>query len=425
MKSRRIFLVGVLLVTAALACNAPLPANLQGAVDNGETEPGPDTLDPELALEPTETNTPIPPTATSTPTPTLTPTSTATAEPNPVSGYVILTNIEENDSYFQAVQILADYRQAEVIRFEDNIFDTEQALKEGDVQFAAVMVKPEILEEFFAFDVFTLAKQVEPGFATDFSYGYITAVSAEDMVAYVQRVIDYEQGRIHVEPVFKALWRTGERAVGGGYGTIGDEMTADIVALAEGMGFSSERVDADQYTKPEILTYLQSAGVVFFNLHGSPVNIECGLQCQGDGWVKEDAAQLENIRFIFASSCYTASVGTYYIQGSMDVENYRDRAANIDPADSVTLGFMRNGTLGYIGHMCMWGRGDFTQLMLQELADDPTKTTGELLRFWYNQPDGPNIQVNHPVPDLNGMDNNQFFYAAVILHGDPAVRIFQ
>ncbi|MBN1267891.1 MAG: hypothetical protein JXA25_20535 [Anaerolineales bacterium] len=419
MKPPRIFLAAVLLLTAMLACNAPLPEESQQAVDKTGTVSISGAGDPQLTLPIVVSSTPAPPTATPSPTP------TNTAEPNPVAGYVILTDIGENDPYRQAVDILAAYRQAEIVLFADSVFETLEELQSLDVRFAAVMVKPERLEEGFAFDVFNLAKQVNPGFDTDFAYGYITAGQPADMVAYVQRVIDYERGSISVEPVFRAFWRTGSGAFGGGEGKRGDMITAEVVTILNGLGYSAERFDMDQYAKPEMMSQLESAGIVYFHAHGYPHMIECGLQCTGDAWMRDDAEQLGNVRFVFACSCYTASVETFYVQGSMDVENYSERATNIDPAESIALGFMRSGSLAYIGHMCMWGRDDFVQLMLNDLADNQALTTGELLKNWYNQPDGPNLVSNSAVPDLNGMDNNRFYYAAVILHGDPAVRIFQ
>jgi hypothetical protein len=48
-----------------------------------------------------------------------------------------------------------------------------------------------------------------------------------------------------------------------------------------------------------------------------------------------------------------------------------------------------------------------------------------MLVAWYNIPPGPSIIEESPAEDLIGMDRNRFYFAAMVLYGDPALRILQ
>ena len=99
------------------------------------------------------------------------------------------------------------------------------------------------------------------------------------------------------------------------------------------------------------------------------------------------------------------------------------RAAQIDPADSIALSFLRQGALAYVGHMCMWGSNSWPLTLLQALVDDPDITLGEMMLAWYDTAKGPNIIQESAAPDIIGMDNNRFHFAAMVLYGDPALQI--
>lgn len=410
-------LLTAILLLAVIACNFPAQQAAQQLTSRTATSTA-----GQIPATSTQTAAPFPTQAP--PTPTTTPTITPTMKPVPVSGYVILTDIKTSSPYYRAVEMLAAYRGAPIHTFEESVFELQEELN-NNVRFAAVVVEPETLEEGFAFDVYTLAKEMVPGYDTDFAYGFITAANPEDMIAYVQRVMLYENGKINTTPAARVMWRSGEGSISGGEGGLADRLTLETLDILEDLGFSAERFDMDQHTKPETMEALRSASLVYFYAHGAPTMIECGLQCQGDAIMRPDAEELDNARFVFAASCYSASVSTYYNQNLSDVESYNDRATSIDPADSIALAFLRSGALFYVGHMCMWGNNTFIMNTLQTLQEDPSLTTGELLQAYYNQVSGPNIISDSPARDLIGMDNNRFYYAAVILHGDPAVRIIR
>ena len=106
-----------------------------------------------------------------------------------------------------------------------------------------------------------------------------------------------------------------------------------------------------------------------------------------------------------------------------DVASYTDRAQEIDPVESIALNFLRHGAIGYVGHLCMWGSYVYPLTMMQALAENPDLSYGEMLLVWYNLATGPQPITTSAAADIIGMDNNQFYYAAMILYGDPAVAI--
>jgi hypothetical protein len=334
---------------------------------------------------------------TSTITPTTEPTATATTTV-PVEGYVILTDLDPGDDYYAAVEKLAAYRQAEVVTFGDDVAAVLPQLQALSPRYLAIVTRPERIEEGFTFEIFTLAKDIQPGFETDAAYGFITGITAEDAVAYVDNLALYERGLLPQNENFLILWRTQTGAVGGGLEGLGNETTQDALDTMTGLGFSSQRIDMDTITKPETLSSGAEAGLLFVFAHGMPYMIECGVNCTGDAIMAEDIPSFEATRFVVSTACYGGVAHTWYQQGLQNVASYTDRTQEIEPVESIALNFMRHGAIGYVGHLCMWGS--------------------------YVYPlTGPQPITDSAVADIIGMDNNQFYYAAMILYGDPAVSI--
>ncbi len=407
----RIATILILLGFTSLACNMGAALN-EAAPTSAEPQ-----MEPHTATEAPPSATLRPPSATPSPTPTATPIIVAA-----VPGYVILTDIDEDDPYYAAVEKLRIYRAAQIVRFEYDVAQAKGALRELAPDFMAVVIRPERMEEGFAFEVFQLAKDLEGGFDTDVAYGFITGATAEDSVAYVERVIAYEQADEQLAPAARTLWRTGAGSVSGGAGGLADDVTQDAVDLMAQLGFQAGRVDLDPLGKDEIMAEVEDASLLFLYLHGMPNYVECGLTCQDAIW-PQDAAEMLDVRLVLSSACYTGSVQTWYPQHIESPETYEARAEQIDPADSVALSFLRHGALAYVGHMCMWGSNSWPLTLLQALVDDPDITLGEMMLAWYDTAKGPNIIQESAAPDIIGMDNNRFHFAAMVLYGDPALQI--
>jgi hypothetical protein len=324
-----------------------------------ETSPSP----PTTTLSPTTPapNTPSPttPSPTTQPPTTPAPTPPPTTSPpivSPVEGYVILTNISPDDPFYKGVLKLRDYR-----------------------------------------------------------YGFITGITPEDVLQYVENVILYESGHVKLNPEFRMIWRTGEGAVGGG----GDQMTQDAVELFYQLGFDANRIDTDQLsTKQELLSEISQTGVLHFLLHGSPGTLLCS-----EVIIARDIYGLQEALFIFNSACYSGCIYKAYNQGMSVPDTYADRAWYAEPSKTLPLNFLKNGTLGYFGHMCMWGDNKWSLHLMEALAANNEITIGEMIKEWYDVPSGPSIIKGASNPDTEGMDRNRFTYAAVILYGDPALHI--
>lgn len=419
-KFRTLFLIIALLFLSSLACNAPAT---QPVPDTATSEPAP--VIETLSVTVTQTEMPVESTSTSTPDPVPTveiqPTTTWTA---PVEGYVILTNIQPNDPYYAAVARLQAYRDALVLSFDDDISTVKADLNAGLIRFAAVMVKPEDMDEDLAFAMFQLAKEVDTSFDTDFAYGFITGINPADTLQYVENVVAYELGHSELVPEFAVAWRTGPGSVSGGLEGFADEKTSEALTYFEQLDFEVHRVDMDELQKEETLAALSQAGVLFFFQHGAPYMLECGVNCSGDAIMAADIPQFSAL-FIFSSACYGGSVSAWYSQNQEPPSTYVERVQQSEPAEAIALNFLRNGALGYYGHMCMWGSNTWPLHLMAALVQNPQLTTGELIASWYDVPQGPSIIQDSPAADINGMDQNRFYYAAMVLYGDPAVRILQ
>jgi hypothetical protein len=359
---------------------------------------------------------------TSTITPTAEPTATATTVA-PVEGYVIMTDLDPGDDYYAAVEKLAAYRQAEIVTFGEDVSAVLPELQALSPRFLAIVTRPERIEEGFAFEIFTLAKDIQPGFETDAAYGFITGITAEDAVAYVDNLALYERDLMPQNENFLILWRTHSGSVGGGLEGLGNQTTQDALDWMTGLGFTSRRVDMDSITKPETLSAGAEAGFLLVFAHGMPNMIECGVNCQGDAILAEDIPSFETTRFVVSTACYGGVAHTWYNQSMQDVASYSDRAQHTDPVESIALNFLRQGAIGYVGHLCMWGAYTWPVTMMQALSENHDLSYGEMLQAWYNMSTGPSPINDSAATDIIGMDNNQFYYAAMILYGDPAVRI--
>jgi hypothetical protein len=392
-----------------------LACNLGAALD--EAVPASPTPERQATAEVSPSPTLPPTTATSSSMPTATPIIVAA-----VPGYVILTDINEDDPYFAAVDKLRLYREAEIVRFEDDVAEAKDALRALAPNFMAVVIRPERMEEKFAFEVFQLAKDLRGGFDTDVAYGFITGATAEDTVAYIEKVITYEMEQPQLNPIARTLWRTGQGAVSDGAAGIANEVTQESVDLMDQLGFQAERIDLDPLSKDEIMAQVEDASLLFLYLHGMPNYVECGLTCQ-DIIGPEDVAKMTEVRLVLSSSCYTGSIHTWYPQQIPAPETYEARAEQIDPAESIALAFLRHNALAYVGHMCMWGSNNWPLVLLQALVDDPDRSLGEMMVVWYDTAKGPNIIEESAATDLVGMDNNRFYVAAMVLYGDPAIHL--
>ncbi len=388
-----------------------------------ETPPQPETTTPPPTTTsvPTTMTAPMTAAPTTTAPPTTNPPTTTPTPPSPVEGYIILTNIVPEDPFYKGVLKLREYREASIVSFDTDVQKTREELRNRNVTFAAIMVRPETIDEDFVYDVFQLAKEIEPEYTTDFAYGFITGITPEDMVQYVENVIRYEAGYTTLNSEFRAVWRTGEGAVGGGVGGWGDQITQEMVDIFHQLGFDTTRIDTDNISKSVLLSTLRQSGVLYFLLHGSSSSLLLGDEI----FLATDVSTLQKTFFVFNTGCYDGCTYKVYNQGISAPATYEERAYYGEINKSLPLIFLRNNTLGYVGHMCMWGSNNWPVILMEALKTDEKLTLGEMIIEWYNVPPGTNIIMESAASDIVGMDRNRFQFATVILYGDPALHILQ
>ena len=422
MKKRALmFLLGVFALSV-FACNMPTQTPTLISLTEGPSLTQnltltsifpPPSSSPTQTLTSTSTPQPPSPTPTQTLAPTLGPLS-------PVEGYIILTNTIPGDPYYEAALMLSEYRSAEIITFIESPGEALDTLRDRDVNYVAFVIPPNTMDEDLAYAVFQMAKNLDSEYDTDFAYGFITGITAEDVKQYVRNVAAYEAGLVEEVNQSRVVWRTGEGAISGGAGTIADDYTQSAVELLNEMGLGATRVDSEQFSPKELLVEISPADVLWFNLHASPIYFETQ---RGNGLLGTDILELERGLFIFHTGCYAGAVYKWYNQGGAAPATYSERAQFVEPAESLALNFLRNGTLAYFGHLCMWGSGNWPVILLDTLEANRDLTVGEMMVAWYTLPAAPSIVEESAATDIIGMDSNRFSHAAIVLYGDPALHI--
>ena len=335
--------------------------------------------------------------------------------------YVILTNYSEDSPFYTGIQTLKNYRDAEIVFFENDILSVLDTLRDLKPNYVTVIISPLDIDEGFAYNLYTLSKQIDMNYDTDFSYGLITGNYPEDVENYIENVILYESGNAEMQKVFKCFWRTGTGAVGGGIGGWGDDLSESLVNSFSYLGLESQRIDTDSTNMQEIIAHLQCSGIIHFLLHGNVTMVE--------GIYYTSIPDFDSPVMVLNNGCYGGCTSKWYDQcHAPSTGNYEDRARTVDPEHSFALNFLDNGALVYFGHMCMWGNNKWPEILTNALINDQNKRVGDLLIDWYNIPTGPDIYTAEDTiglcpNDLYGLDKNRFYYSSIILYGDPALRI--
>lgn len=116
--------------------------------------------------------------------------------------YIVLSSVANTDPYFEAAQILSDYRSGEIIQFDpENINAMLPVLIAETPRYVAVVVKPLELHINFIREFLMMSTQLDEDPFSDFSFGYITGATAEDAVAFVNNIIYAESQNIQNYPL--------------------------------------------------------------------------------------------------------------------------------------------------------------------------------------------------------------------------------
>jgi hypothetical protein len=117
--------------------------------------------------------------------------------------YVILTSVSDtNDAYYQTVQVLRNYRNAQVIQFNPSNLNTLLPVLIGIApRYVAVVIKPIDLHINFIRKFMMMSTQLDNDPFSDFSYGFLTGATAQDALNFVNNIINAELNNIQNYPL--------------------------------------------------------------------------------------------------------------------------------------------------------------------------------------------------------------------------------
>jgi hypothetical protein len=114
--------------------------------------------------------------------------------PEGLGKLVIVSNYAGRDGRFKAVQKLAEYRGAKIVKFKGNKIGTvRKALALQGPEFVALAVKPETVDTNFHYEVLELSRDLDRDPMPDFHFGYLCARAGEDLERMVDRIIQREK----------------------------------------------------------------------------------------------------------------------------------------------------------------------------------------------------------------------------------------
>jgi hypothetical protein len=332
------------------------------------------------------------------------------------SNYVILTNIANaQDPYYAGIVELQKLRNGRIVRFEQTAISALPELITLRPRYIAVLVKPEVIDEFFAYDIFCLARETGNKTGLDVTYGFVTGDTAQNLLSYIQRLKSWEFDSRTKKPVFRAYFSTLKGALGGTAGGWGDKQTSGELNIFTNLGINSQRIDVTQLDDTAIIADLQKFQLLYlhFLLHGSPTTLEylpvakiISLGCPS---------------VIFNSGCYGGCVGKWYDES--DPKATQNKAIKVAVSQSLAMRFLNSGCIAYFGHMRMTGSNLWVTDMTDVLANSPSATAGDLALAWYKKAEQPQKIKAEGYPAEQNSEQYLSNFSTVILIGDPAVRV--
>jgi hypothetical protein len=332
------------------------------------------------------------------------------------SNYVILTNIiNTQDPYYAGIVELQKLRNGRIVRFDQTARNALAELVTLRSHYIAVLVKPEVIDQFFAYDIFCLARETGNKTGLDVTYGFVTGDTAQNLLSYIQRLKSWESDGRTKKPVFRAYFSTSKGALGGIAGGWGDKQTSGELNIFTNLGINSQRIDVNQLDDAAIIADLQKFQLLYlhFLLHGSPTKL--------DGLPVSRIANLGYPSVIFNSGCYGGCIGKWYDESAPEAT--RKQAIKVTASQSLSMRFLNSGCMAYFGHMRMTGSNLWVTDMTDALANSPSATAGDIALAWYKKADQPQKVKTESGPIDQNSEQYLYNYSTIILIGDPAVRV--
>jgi hypothetical protein len=106
---------------------------------------------------------------------------------------VVLTNLAAGDPLWKALARWREARKAETVRFEGNeVARAADGLRKHGAEFVAVAVAPATVDINFHLELLETCRNLDADPMPDFSFGYLTARSPEDLAAFTERILAKE-----------------------------------------------------------------------------------------------------------------------------------------------------------------------------------------------------------------------------------------
>lgn len=326
--------------------------------------------------------------------------------------YVILTNLTNEDPYFEAVSLLQKHRNAQVLKFDPaNVASLAEKLRMISPAFVCVILHPESLDINLNYDIFDLSTQLDEDPFPDFTYGFITGSTADNAVAMIKNMIRAESNPNDIPQRLMAFGPTNVSQAD-------DKSNFDWLTgwqrsrLAHKPGnFSQEHIDQ-----------LINKGIIRFWGHGTPRDVDGSLSY----------SQLKNSKLypavVFAGPCFSAVVHRYYEWDCCDTSINEN---HVPSEESLALMFTTKGATAYFGALhedrCVsaaWemeyvlATGDALGGVMKHTYDTVVMARGgKRLTF-------PRLKDGQTPPEENSVDFQINRAAGRILLGDPAYQPF-
>ena len=259
------------------------------------------------------------------------------------SDYIVADAVGRNDAFYRVAERLAAHRRGSIVPLDlKNLNAFRDALRQKSPRYVAVVIRPEELDYDLARRFLVMATQLDDDPFVDFSYGFITGVTAEEALAFVERSIKSEEA--HREPDLGSI-SVGEftrsMEVPGTFPSRNKSIAHLQGCLAGPQQLQDQKRDT-QFIKM-FLPKLQGKSVVVFGGHGYPREVVGGPTWQDLAGLKLDSAVALNI------ACYTGVTETWF---EHDKKDRLVRKRKIPMSESFALALLRTGVIGYVAYVC-------------------------------------------------------------------------
>jgi hypothetical protein len=271
--------------------------------------------------------------------------------------YVIATNIKQSDGYYEAVKILADYRQAKVVLFNvDKLDSLKNDLAKLNPRYVALLLKPTDIDINFQNRFLKMCTEIDDDPFCDFSYGYITGGTDAEAVGFVKNIIKAEKEKLPhkilgVQPD-SSMSRYESNAIRSYF------VDWPLISLMFGKITDKPLKGLRKMTEEEISNYIdkntsdfENNTVIFMNGHGNPSGAPGGLSVK-------NMKKLNLFPAVFYDwPCYNGCVSrTFTWLTEEDINERKKRGRQlynlkekpIVPSDSMALSVIKAGVTASI-----------------------------------------------------------------------------